>query len=359
MNAEELVAAIVATPEAEEAWIFYADWLLDRGHPRGELIYLQAAADGGDVDAINRLRRLEDDEEPLLSPRLAAKARHWKFDWRRGFIQRAALRRDEGEPDAEMLAALCADPHVALLSGLTIDHVDGACTLGNLDAELARLRRLDVLCLGGVNLASLRHANLRVLHIEDAHCPPVLDGNFDLPRLERLIWDLSDPALLGIPTSIAHAPPPSLACLELPFATADTIASLASSPLARQLQALDFGTYGSKTIAAMCDHATAFPNVRKLRITSPRRRLRLHLGALDLAAVRDEVWADEKTISGLVDDLRRRLPTTELDTEMFFVPRPSRSPRPERPHVQFDAESRGPDGRIDALGKWISESRRR
>ncbi len=43
IDAQALIDAIVANPDDLSPWLIYADWLLDRGDLRGELINLEVA----------------------------------------------------------------------------------------------------------------------------------------------------------------------------------------------------------------------------------------------------------------------------------------------------------------------------
>src|SRR5262245_62130613 len=120
-DAATLIAAIVDDPTATDRWLVYADWLLDRGDPRGELINLELALEAGtaDADAQSRVNRMRRDEDALLSPRLAAQAHYWRFDFWRGFVRGATLTgANDDPPGVEAIAALCADPHAALLDTL-------------------------------------------------------------------------------------------------------------------------------------------------------------------------------------------------------------------------------------------------
>jgi len=110
VSAEALIAAIVAEPDQEAPWLVYADWLLEREDVRGELIHF--ALDGTE-GALRRMSLLEQDLEPLLSPRLFAQRSHWRFGWRRGFLCRAST--SDLPFETEALAALWADPHAVLL----------------------------------------------------------------------------------------------------------------------------------------------------------------------------------------------------------------------------------------------------
>ncbi|MEO8549563.1 MAG: TIGR02996 domain-containing protein [Kofleriaceae bacterium] len=126
MEAEDLIAALIDAPDDEEPWLVYTDWLLDRGHPRGELISLQAGVDAEDPAAIWRMRAIESQEDDLLSPQLRAEAKYWRFEWKRGFMSFVEHVRTAGPPTDEAVAALCADPHAGLLRALAIDRVETA-----------------------------------------------------------------------------------------------------------------------------------------------------------------------------------------------------------------------------------------
>jgi len=48
---DELETAILADPEARAAYAVYADWLLERGDPDGELVAVQLALEDAPGDA--------------------------------------------------------------------------------------------------------------------------------------------------------------------------------------------------------------------------------------------------------------------------------------------------------------------
>ena len=95
MNERELVRAIAADIGDDAAWQVYADWLIERGDPLGELVALQCAlsradaADGGmegEARAIDReraLRRMHDDR--WMGPLRAIAEAGWVM--RRGFVE--------------------------------------------------------------------------------------------------------------------------------------------------------------------------------------------------------------------------------------------------------------------------------
>lgn len=56
---DELEAAILADPEARAAYAVYADWLLERGDPDGELVAIQLALEDAPGDAARKARERE------------------------------------------------------------------------------------------------------------------------------------------------------------------------------------------------------------------------------------------------------------------------------------------------------------
>ena len=89
---EELVAAVFDDPRADEPRLIYADWLLERGDPRGEFINLQFARHGG--QRADKKGPGERELELLSSHREA-----WigtlrcitPVEFRRGFVAKARL----------------------------------------------------------------------------------------------------------------------------------------------------------------------------------------------------------------------------------------------------------------------------
>jgi len=347
VNAEELIAAIVAAPDDDEPWLVYTDWLLDRGDPRGELMSLQAAVDAEDPAAIWRLRELENDEDRLLSPRLLAQTRYWRFEWKRGFIGVAELRAEAGPPTRECLEALFAEPHAALIDSLTLDALKLApehdrhrrLELGDCNDGLARMSRLATLTLNDVVLTSLSHERMTRLSSTPLACPALSTGDFSLPSLVDLHLRAALPDL-DQPRSILRRPPSTLTTLSLEGATAQTIAQLAELEVARQLTALfvDAGTFAA--IAALRDHAARFESIQTVGF-----------GYID-----DQ--ADETAVAALRADLDRLLPgrTIYASWENFAPQEPFVEAYEPLPEHRVDEQSRRPDGQIDAIGAWVQRA---
>lgn len=103
-----LEAAIARAPEELGGYLVYADWLQQRGEPRGELIVVQRALAGAPRDGALRAREaalFADHGDRLLGPlALVADAR---VDWHCGFVRSIEL---GGELSAALLEALLAHP---------------------------------------------------------------------------------------------------------------------------------------------------------------------------------------------------------------------------------------------------------
>lgn len=91
---QELVAAILANPDDERAWLVYGDWLQSQGDPRGELLAVQHSMEKGRTPALEEREKklLEQHADKLLGP-----LKRWQktldgkgddaFTWKRGFLR--------------------------------------------------------------------------------------------------------------------------------------------------------------------------------------------------------------------------------------------------------------------------------
>ena len=314
-----MIDAIVREPDVDGNWLIYADWLCERGDPRGELISLGLAAPSDEVKS--RARELEADEERLITPRLAEQAHLWRFTWWRGFIHGAQLAgaKDE-QPTPETVLALMADPHAVLIDWLTLQWRADDELVAALTAEphrnvrtlrmSGRVTRADLArglpaltCLhvdGGGGPRSLVHPQLRELH---ATCEALGTGRFELPRLENLqTYARADDPLFG-PTSILASPPPRLRGLSLQ--TRDTIERLLEMPVVAQLHALQLGGISLHDVDRLC------------------ARPPIHLRRLKLTPSRGE--GEELLAPSAVDALAARLaaafPNTEIEAEWWMIQR--------------------------------------
>ncbi|HEU0034637.1 MAG TPA: TIGR02996 domain-containing protein [Kofleriaceae bacterium] len=141
----DLVAAIEADPDDTAAYLVYADWLIERGDPRGELITLHAE----DPTCAAAERHLERHRRELLGP-LAVHAGHVTLDWQLGFVRAAHLIAIDEPAVMRLLDAVLESPACRFLRTLVIQLVERSA-LTAIDARLARAgspRTLEQLELG-------------------------------------------------------------------------------------------------------------------------------------------------------------------------------------------------------------------
>ncbi len=98
----ELIKAILVAPESNGPRLVYADWLQEKGDPRGEFITTQVSL-GGELEFPSRRIELKRRERELLAEhreRWAAPVKEWagQYTFRRGFL-------DEIRADAASLVA--------------------------------------------------------------------------------------------------------------------------------------------------------------------------------------------------------------------------------------------------------------
>jgi uncharacterized protein (TIGR02996 family) len=314
MTAEELIAAIMVRPQSLEAWLVYADWLLDRGDVRGELIHLAMTAEtdaspGASMPGIAaRIHLLHKEEEALLSPRLCEQAHFWRFEWWRGFVRAVELvGGNDDPPGLEAVYALVADPHAGLLESVTLVHPITATlpmwqplldaerprvktlsvtNLGDGSARLANVPALERLTLAGrAPVERLEHDRVHVLVAEAGSCPAALTGKLRLPALEYLEWSSADHdlRLLDAPRSFLYERiPPKLVELTLRGAGDALVAAVADSPLLRQLQRLELGASVARDLDSILAHAGAFSHLATLEVARSRDAVR---PVIDAAAV--------------------------------------------------------------------------
>lgn len=338
MDQQALIDAIAAEPRARFLWEVYADWLLDRGDPRGELIHLELAIESGlaDPDALEQVRGVTD--EALVSPRLRAQLQFWQLEFRRGFIRCAMLTdaptfATAGEViGVEAIDALFADQHAALLDTLNLRqgetsqsslasaalaaprHALRQLRIGDLGSIAARLNEnapaLEQLAIHasseGDAVGILAHDNVRDLSSCTSACPAVCTGTVSLPRLESLTWEIiGDDALLR-PGSLLFHPPPGLATIALELLSDDewgrpdvlqnnVVALLATSPVARQIRSLSVTSPHFGHIADLCDRASAFPQLVKFEAST----VSVYGPRLDAVALRALSERFERTFAGI------------------------------------------------------------
>ncbi|MCX5747434.1 MAG: TIGR02996 domain-containing protein [Proteobacteria bacterium] len=87
----DLERAIVDDPDDVDSYLVYADWLIEHGDPRGELITAQIAAERGDAAERRSAIAVFARHRPYLFGQLADAVRADALHWRRGFIHHAHL----------------------------------------------------------------------------------------------------------------------------------------------------------------------------------------------------------------------------------------------------------------------------
>src|SRR5947209_4054416 len=99
MNHEEaFLRAVLENPDDDAPRLIFADWLEERGDPRGPFIRLQCAlerlgpADPARADLEDEARVLLDKHEEEWAAPLRGVASEWRF--RRGFVEEVALPAD-------------------------------------------------------------------------------------------------------------------------------------------------------------------------------------------------------------------------------------------------------------------------
>ena len=214
--APELVRAILDAPDDDAPRLVYADWLMERGDPRGEHIALQCRPARFEGDVFERAWRLEAEHAVMwLAPLRALLADPAPMHFTRGFVERLVL--DAGDWIAhgaaiceltpvrevelrrvESLAAVLATPATARLRAIEVR--GQRLEIGDL-ARVPPLPRLESLALLDCRLPSLALQQLaalpatpRALYLDrNPACgtglPYLVHHSRLLSRIERLSLD--------------------------------------------------------------------------------------------------------------------------------------------------------------------------
>ena len=201
LRSAEHETAVLEDPADESAWRVYADWLLERGDPRGG--YVQSCLrDGAYWQHLRPLKKALLGPGMELRPHLGPAGHADTVELPRsldpGFVLRLPLMftLERVELDARQVGALLAAPWPARLDTVLVrfamDH-EGPC---DLDA-LARHTRQLTLHGWGMPEAALRSERLE--HLELALVDPDASlrmlAQAELPRLERLVFGFPDDGL--------------------------------------------------------------------------------------------------------------------------------------------------------------------
>ena len=258
-HADAFLAAILAEPDDDAPRLIYADWLEERGDPRGAFIRVQCAlerldpADPRRPDLEDEARSLLDRHEEEWTAPLHGVASGWRF--RRGFVAEATL------TTADVWRSCGADPFASFpiqkiraeLRGGLVPNLVAACPLfgrvGFLDVSGSGLRdRGAETLLAALDSGRLTGLDLRGNGLENRAVRALTAS----PLVRRLTWlDLGDNHGLGLAAAraLAQAPAAALRFLGLSSTNIGVVGLrdlLHSSTLAglTALQAASIGYYG-------------------------------------------------------------------------------------------------------------------
>jgi uncharacterized protein (TIGR02996 family) len=297
----ELERVLREHPDDTQALLVYADFLMHAGHPRGQLIALEAAPSKNTVDRAER-------EAEAVRLRAAATAvlegplKHRTgigFRWRGGFIQAARIAGAFEPGDAEdLLFELLRHPSARMLRGLTIDvyhhdtqdhrllvdHLLHAVpapplrslallyannpwrnfapigefgTVGSIYPQLERLHvhAENTMDLRGLAVPRCKQLSIRTVNMRPHTIEAIVDAPWpELEELELWFGDQSSCTagdLRFVLDGTLHLP--KLAKLRLrncAFAY-EVVAALLRSPLAQQLRTIDVGDRTTSDIAEL------------------------------------------------------------------------------------------------------------
>jgi uncharacterized protein (TIGR02996 family) len=319
----DLEAAILAEPDAREAYAVYGDWLLEHGDPDGELVTVQLALEEAPSNAVLRLREAElvvAREEQLHRLYCYAVGRTLQdLVWRRGVLYAAAIGGDAysddnafayrelaGDPVARFLRELTVRPATIMHGeptpgdGALVDAIAAAgapralrrLAFDPLDFQLSWTRLTDLspiyphlprleelaICAGDLTLGRVELPALRSLEIVTGGLRRhVLDdiAAASWPRLESLVLYLGTEGYGGECTVSDLTAlldgailPPGVTTLGLCNCEfADELAeALARSRILPRLRRLDLsrGTLGDAGARVILDHADAFRHLAEL-----------------------------------------------------------------------------------------------
>jgi uncharacterized protein (TIGR02996 family) len=314
---DALEAAIRETPDDDQAWLVYADLLIERGHPRGPLVALESAPVKNIVQRAEReaaARLLRNSAIEHFGRGIVGRA-GLNVRWRRGFIHSAKLSggfaRGVAEDllfdllrhpcarflreleltcwhrdvqDHRLLVALLA--HAALpppLRKLTIEYPTTEWTgfpplgdIGPLAAaypalEILRLEGDDTTRFGGLSLPKAKRFGFETTGLTTHALHAIASAPW--PALEGLeLWFRDSPSTaqdLRFVLALPHLV--SLNALAAAFAD-DLVEMLCASPLAARLEELDLrhGDFSARGAEALLASRSAFPETCEFRFDSAR-----------------------------------------------------------------------------------------
>ncbi|MGC4116130.1 MAG: TIGR02996 domain-containing protein [Myxococcales bacterium] len=121
----ELEAAIAENPDDLARWQVYADFLQERGDPRGELVALEIKAASGDLEAAAAAGRLFGKHEDLFAGPMADYDEQLTLGWKMGFVESARMGltyedHESGISGVDLVRTLLTHPSALFLRSLTL-----------------------------------------------------------------------------------------------------------------------------------------------------------------------------------------------------------------------------------------------
>ena len=176
-----------------------------------------------------------------------------------------------------------------------------------------------------------------------------MTGDFDLPNLESLNWDLVEGyergevlpgyELFTSSSSILHHAPASLVELRVTAMVGDggEVKLLDACPVLGQLRRIQLrAVHADVTFSDLVARAASFRHLESIEVVSY------------------ESFSRERVVE-LRAALERALPDTRLDVRWDSL---VASDAPSSPSAPVDAASRNSEGRIDAIARWISSAKK-
>jgi uncharacterized protein (TIGR02996 family) len=318
---QELEALIAKSPDEGGNYGVYADWLIQQGDPRGELINAQLKRETGDNEALDsQIQALHAKHDAEWLGELAG-AEGFSAEWRRGYLHDvtlgdddsadvelgemyqklrplpaaqllrnlrfAAFQNDDGEPAWDSAVLAMVEYGVpSTLRKLVFDRGDywdiSWTYLNTLEPAYARvpdLEHLEIILghmdLGNINLPNLRHFEVWTGGFTGDNMKSVLGAKW--PKLETLLLRFGGSEDYGGTCTVDDVLPlldgktipnvKHLALANSPFIN-DLIPHLVKSPLLKQLSTLDLslGEMTDDGANLIVTHADAFRHLTKLDV---------------------------------------------------------------------------------------------
>ncbi len=280
-------ARIRANPDDAEAWKVYADWLLDQGDRRGELIMLESLPTAATDKAVRKsIARLIAKHQATWSPQTLAGAH---YERRHGFVVGVRIDDSQRAYDMASLGRLLADPQARLLTAVRLRFRSAINIEALAELELGNLRSfraayhdqggalVHALVQNPLRSAALTELDLRYTKLTDASL-------FELARCVRLrglrTLHLQHNAFgpEGIAALARSSALAELETLDLRYNEIDAEGgiALANSPVLGKLAALRVyaDQLGQAGVRALANSSTLSPNIARYwraQVQEPRQ----------------------------------------------------------------------------------------